>query len=80
MNPLADQASPPQPQGAPQGNPQNPLARLAGPLPGMPPPQPAPTQAQTVAAVRRFGAVQSAMREVMSADGFGRTNMRPEDS
>ena len=78
INPLADQASPPQPAGAPQAPPQNPLARLAGPLPGLPPPQPAPTQAQTVAAVRRFGAVQSAMREVMSADGFGRTDMRPK--
>jgi hypothetical protein len=77
-NPLSDQASPPQPMGAAQGNnPQNPLASLAGPLPGLPPRQPAPTAAQATAAVRRLSAVQDAMRNVMSTEGFGRTNVRP---
>ena len=75
MNPLADQPSAPQPQGAPQGNP---LQRIAPAMGGAPMQQPAPTQAQTVAAVRRLSAVQEAMRSVMSADGFGRTNQRPK--
>jgi hypothetical protein len=81
-NPLANVAAPPQPQGGMQGNQQqqNPLARLAGPMPGLPqiPQQPSPTRAQTVAAVHRLGAVMDAMRSVMSADGFGRTNVRPK--
>ena len=78
-NPLSDQAAPPQPQGASgQSNPQNPLARLAGAMPGSPPPQqPAPTAAQTTSAVRRLNAVMSAMRNVMQAPGYGRTNIRP---
>jgi hypothetical protein len=79
-NPLAKVAAPPQPQGGMQGNPQqqNPLARLAGPLPGSAPPQqPAPTTAQATAAVRRLTAVMNAMREVMQAPGYGRTNIRP---
>ena len=78
-NPLADQPSPPQPMGASgQSNPQNPLARLAGPMPGSAPPQqPAPTAAQATAAVRRLNAVMSAMRNVMQAPGYGRTNIRP---
>ena len=77
-NPLSDQAAPPRPQGASgQSNPQNPLARLAGPLPSSPPPQPAPTAAQATAAVRRLNAVMSAMRNVMQAPGYGRTNIRP---
>ena len=76
MNPLAEQSAPPQPQGAAQGN--NPLASLAGPLPGLPPRPPAPSAAQATAAVRRLSAVQEAMRSVMSADGFGRINVRPK--
>jgi hypothetical protein len=76
-NPLAEQASQPQPQGTAQGSPQNPLARLAATLAGFPPRQPAPTAAQATAAVRRFGPVCDAMRSVMSTDGFGRTNVRP---
>jgi hypothetical protein len=80
-NPLANVAAPPQAQGGMQGNPQqqNPLARLAGPMPGQAPPsqQPAPTTAQATAAVRRLTAVQNAMREVMQAPGYGRTNIRP---
>src|ERR1700760_347396 len=74
-NPLADQA---QPVGAPQGGPSNPLAQLAAPLPGLPPNPPRPSAAQTTAAVRRLSAVQEAMRSVMSADGFGRVNVRPK--
>lgn len=75
MNPLAEQSSPPQPQGAPQGN--NPLASLAGPLAGLPPRPPAPSAAQATAAVKRFGAVADAMRTVMANPDLGRRNIRP---
>jgi hypothetical protein len=76
-NPLADQSSAPQPQGTAQGNSQNPLASLAGPLPGLPPRPPAPTAAQATAAIKRFGAVQSAMRDLLQNPNLGRTNVRP---
>jgi hypothetical protein len=77
MNPLADQPSPPQPQGMAQGNPQNPLARLVPQLPGPPPRLPAPSAAQATAAIKRFGAVQSAMRDLLQNPDLGRTNIRP---
>jgi hypothetical protein len=81
-NPLSDQSSAPPPSGtargnAAQGNPQNPLTSLAGPLPGLPPRPPAPTAAQTTAAIKRFGAVQSAMRDLLQNPNLGRTNVRP---
>lgn len=74
MNPLENQSSPPRPPGAAQGNP---LAQLAGPLPGLPPPPPAPSAAQATAAVRRFSAVQSAMRDLLQNPELGRANIRP---
>src|ERR1700722_300192 len=72
-NPLANVAAPQQPQGAPQGG--NPLARIAPQLGPQKPP--APTKAQTVAAVQRCLAIQSAMRAVMSNPDFGKSNIRP---
>ena len=77
MNPLENQQSAPQPQGAAQGNPQNPLASLAGPLPGLPPRPPAPSAAQATAAVRRLSAVQESMRVILQNPDLGRTNIRP---
>lgn len=75
-NPLANVAAPPQPQGAAtQGG--NPLSRLAPQMGGAPQKPPAPTKAQTVAAVARFGAIQSAMRAVMSNPDYGKSNIRP---
>ena len=76
-NPLADVAAPPQPQGAAQGSPQNPLASLVGPMPSPPPRLPAPTAAQATAAIKRFTAVQSAMRDLLQNPDLGRTNIRP---
>jgi hypothetical protein len=76
-NPLANVRAPQQPLGAAQGNPQNPLARLAAPLPGPPPRPPAPTAAQATAAIKRFMAVQSAMRDLLQNPDLGRTNVRP---
>ena len=79
MNPLENQQSPPQPQGAAQGQPNqaNPLASLAGPLPGLPPRPPAPSAAQATAAVRRLSAVQESMRVILQNPDLGRTNVRP---
>jgi hypothetical protein len=76
-NPLANVRAPQQPLGAAQGNPQNPLARLAAPLPGPPPRPPAPSAAQATAAIKRFGAVQSAMRDLLQNPDLGRSNIRP---
>lgn len=70
-NPLANQQAPE--QAPPQGNP---LARIAPQL-GPPPPIPMPNRAQTMAAVRRFSAIQEAMRAVMSDKDFGHSNVRP---
>jgi hypothetical protein len=75
-NPLANQSSPPQPQGpAQQGG--NPLARIAPQMGGAQQPLPAPTRAQTTAAVRRLSAVQESMRVILQNPDLGRTNVRP---
>lgn len=75
-NPLANVAAPPQAQGA-QPQQGGALARIAPQMGGQQQ-QPIPNRAQTVAAVKRFSAIQEALRPIISDPDLGKQNIRPE--